>query len=394
MSDALAFLREILRIPSYSGDEGDVARRVATEMETLGYDRVFLDDAGSVIGEIEGRGEAPSVMLNTHLDVVDAGDPEDWEHPPFGARVVDGRVWGRGAVDIKGPLAAQVHGAARAAADGAPPGDVWVTAVVGEEIGGLGARHLVGRLGADLVMVGEPSSNELRRGHRGRAEIEVRCTGVSAHASAPERGVNPYFTLSRFLARLPDLALPRHEELGSATVVPTLVRSDQRSANVIPSELVLTLDCRLVPGHSAADLAEELADLAASVSTDRARATVAIPSRERRSWTGFESNFPADNPAFVLPADHPAVVSAADVLEEAAGARPPVGVWGFATDGGHFSRAGHTVVGYGPGDERLAHTVRESLAVDELERAVDGYAALCRRWPSVFAERTGLGRST
>lgn len=385
MSSSLEFLRDILRIPSLPGEEGDVARRVASEMEALGYGAVEIDEVGNVVGRIPGRGEAPSLLLNTHLDIVDAGDPAAWSHPPFAAEVAEGRVWGRGAVDIKGPLAAQVHGAARAAADGPPPGDLVVTAVVGEEIGGLGARHLVGSLGADLVLVGEPSSNELRRGHRGRAEIEVRFRGESAHASAPERGRNPLYALARFLERLPEVELPEDEALGAATVAPTLVRTDQRSANVIPGEVVLTLDCRMVPGHSA----EEVRDLVVAAAGEEAE--VEIPSRSRRSWTGWESEFPADNPAFVLPDDHPALRSAAGVLEASLGGRPPVGVWGFATDGGHFSRAGHTVVGFGPGEERLAHTVRESLALEEFERGLGGYEALCARWPAAFARLSGIG---
>lgn len=380
MTPALDFLRDVLRIPSLPGEEGEVARRLEREMESLGFDRVEVDEAGNVVGAFEGRREAPSLLLLTHLDVVDAGDPDDWDHPPFDAEVEGGRVWGRGAVDIKGPMAAQVHGAARAAADGLA-GEVRVAAVVGEEVGGVGARHLADRLPADLVLVGEPSSNELRRGHRGRAELQVRFAGRSAHASAPDRGVNPLFALARFLERLPELELPAHEALGRATVAPTLVRTDQRSANVIPGEVVLVLDCRLVPGQSA----EELRDRVEALADDDA-VTVEIPSRARRSWNGYEADFPADNPAFVLPADHPAVVTAADVLEDPLGRRAPVGVWGFATDGGHFARAGRTVVGFGPGAEELAHTVRESLALSELEEAVEAYAALCARWPRAFAE--------
>lgn len=389
MTPALSFLRDVLRIPSLPGEEGDVARRLERELGSLGFDRVEVDDAGNVLGKLDGRREAPSLLLVTHLDVVDAGDPTAWDHPPFGGEVDEGRIWGRGAVDIKGPLAAQVHGAARVAADGGPPGDVWVAAVVGEEVGGLGARHLVGRLGADLVLVGEPSSNELRRGHRGRAEIEVRFGGISAHASAPERAVNPLYALARFLDRLPGLELPEHEELGRATVAPTLVGTDQRSANVIPGAASLTLDCRLVPGHSAEDVRARVEAVARDAADEAGSVGVEIPSRTRRSWTGYEADFPADNPAFVLPLDHPALVSAADVLEGPLGRRPPVGVWGFATDGGHFSRAGHTVVGFGPGEESLAHTVRESLAVSELEEAVGAYAALCAEWPRAFAERVG-----
>lgn len=393
MSDVAAFLQELIRIPSLPGEEGEIARRVVAEMERLGYDEVELDEAGNVLGRIRGAGDGPSVMLNTHLDHVEAGDPDDWPHPPFEGVRDGGRIWGRGAVDIKGPLAAQVHGAARVAEEGElPPGDLWVTAVVQEEVGGLGARHLVGRLGPDLVAVGEPSSNQLRRGHRGRVELEVRIRGRSAHASAPGRGRNPLYGLAAFLEALPAVELPEHPELGPATLAPTLVGTDQGSPNVIPGEARLLLDCRIVPGQSADELRARLEPVLRGALPEGLEGRVTVPSHHRRSWRGLEVEMPADNPAYVLPADHPAVRSAAAVLEGALGRRPGVGLWGFATDGGHFAEAGLTVVGFGPGEEALAHTVEESVEVRELEAAAGGYAALGRGWAEAFLETTEGGR--
>lgn len=392
MSDldrCLDFLRAILRTPGMPGEEGEVARLVADEMERLGYPEVRTDEAGNVIGTIRGRGEAPAVMFNTHLDHVDAGDESAWAHPPFGGELADGRVWGRGAVDIKGPLAAQVHGVARLLADGEPPpGDVHVTAVVQEEIGGLGARHLVGHLKPPLVVVGEPSSNELRRGHRGRVELRLHVRGRSAHASAPARGVNPLAVVARFLLALERLEMREDPELGRSTVAPTLLRTDQRSRNVIPGEAWLTLDWRNVPGEEAAEIRERLQPLAEGSRIEGAAVEIEIPVHRRRSYTGLEAEVPDENPPYALPADHPAVETAAAVLETALGRRPPIGTWTFATDGGHFARAGLTAIGFGPGEEALAHTVRESIAVSEVEEALAGNAALAREWPARLARRS------
>ncbi len=392
MSDldrCLDFLRAILRTPGMPGEEGEVARLVAGEMERLGYPEVRTDEAGNVIGTIRGRGEAPAVMFNTHLDHVDAGDESAWAHPPFGGELADGRVWGRGAVDIKGPLAAQVHGVARLLADAEPPpGDVHVTAVVQEEIGGLGARHLVGHLKPPLVVVGEPSSNELRRGHRGRVELRLHVRGRSAHASAPARGVNPLAVVARFLLALERLEMREDPELGRSTVAPTLLRTDQRSRNVIPGEAWLTLDWRNVPGEEAAEIRERLQPLAEGSRIEGAAVEIEIPVHRRRSYTGLEAEVPDENPPYALPEDHPAVETAAAVLEPALGRRPPIGTWTFATDGGHFARAGLTAIGFGPGEEALAHTVRESIAVSEVEEALAGNAALAREWPARLARRS------
>lgn len=386
MSDptrCLEFLQALIRTPSMPGEEGELARLVGDEMERLGYDEVAIDEAGNVIGSIRGGGEAPAVMFNTHLDHVDAGDPAAWEHPPFAGVVAGGRAWGRGAVDIKGPLAAQVHGVAGLLGDRhRPPGDVLVTAVVQEEVGGLGARHLAERPAPPLAVLGEPSSNELRRGHRGRVELVLQARGRSAHASAPARGVNPLFVVARFLRGLEELAMHEDPGLGASSVSPTLLRTDQRSPNVIPGEAWLTLDWRNVLGETADDVRRRLEALAERSLIEGASTEIQIPVHRRVSYTGLEAPVPAENPPYALDADHPALALAGEVLEVALGRRPPVDTWTFATDGGHFARAGVTVIGFGPGEEALAHTVRESIAVSELEEALAGNAALAREWPA------------
>lgn len=375
----VTFLQELIHTPSLPGQEGEVAALVLAEMQRLGYDAAWQDDAGNVIGLIRGRGEAPAVMFNTHLDHVDPGDPEAWSHHPYSGAIAAGKVWGRGACDIKGPLAAQLYGVASLrTTEGPPPGDVYVTAVVQEEVGGLGARFLLTHLAPPLVVIGEPSANTLRRGHRGRSELVLHVKGRAAHASAPERAINPHFVVSNFLQRLPGLTMRQHPELGASSVAPTLIRTDQTSANVIPEELWLTLDWRNVPGESAADARATLQPLVEASLIPGAQAEIEIPVEERHSFTGLTMRIPSDNPAYSLPADHPAVTAAATVLEQTFGQPVAVGHWRFATDGGHFAQAGLIVVGYGPGDETLAHTVCEHIAIEEIVLALRGNAALAR----------------
>lgn len=387
MSDLAAcldFLKRLIQTPGLPGEEGDVARLVRQEMERLGYDEVSVDDAGNVIGLLRGRGEAPSVMFNTHLDHVDAGDPASWPYPPFEGVIADEKVWGRGASDIKGPLAAQVYGVARLVRDATPPpGDVYVTAVVQEECGGLGARHLVTHLRPDLIVVGEPSSNELRRGHRGRTEAVLHVRGRSAHASAPERGVNPLDVVANFIVGLRDLEMRRHPGLGTSSVATTIIRTDQTSANVIPGEAWLTCDWRNVAGERDEDVRTALQSVADASVIDGAEANVEIPKHTFVSYTGLSMEMAANNPPYSLPEDHPVLRAAQRVLREPLGAAPPIDVWGFATDGGHFADAGLTVIGFAPGDESVVHTTHEHIDVAEIEEALVGYAALARDWSQV-----------
>ncbi len=384
LSDCVDFLQRLIRTESLPGREAEIARLVAVEMERLGYDRVWTDSAGNVIGLIEGRGSAPAVMLNTHLDHVDVGDHRQWPHPPFGGEIHQDRVWGRGAMDIKGPLAAQVYGAAQAAEKG-PPGDVYVSVVVQEEVGGLGARHLVTELDPPLVVVGEATSNQLRRGHRGRTELALRVRGRSAHASAPDWGVNPHFVVARFLSALQELPMDSHPDLGPATVVPTLIRSDQTSPNVIPAEIWLTCDWRTVPGQTAEGIRQKLQKLAETCLIPGSEVEVEVPVFERVSYTGLKMNIPSDNPAFILEKNDPALLGAASVLSDAIGLGKAPGVWRFATDGGHFAKAGLKVIGFAPGEEELAHTVRESIPLAQLETGIAGNRALALEWASSAA---------
>ncbi|MGB5342775.1 MAG: M20/M25/M40 family metallo-hydrolase [Thermoanaerobaculia bacterium] len=377
-------LQQMIRTLSLPGHEGELASLVANEMHDLGYDEIRIDEVGNVLGRIEGRGQAPALMFNTHLDHVDVGDPAGWPHPPFGGEIHDDRVWGRGAVDIKGPMAAQVVGVARLLAGERPPGDVWVTAVVQEEIGGVGARHLAETLPPiPIVVVGEPSHNTLRRGHRGRTELVAHISGRSVHASVPERGVNPLFALGLFLGGLETLKMPTDTDLGPSTVAPTLLRTDQTSANVVPGEVWQTCDWRNIPGQSGEDARAMLQAVAARVLAENpahaeSEIDVVIPVIERRTYTGLERPIPGANPAYILPADHPAVVAAEDICREVLKEDRPTGVWQFATDGGHFAEAGMAPVGFGPGDEYLAHTVNEHIEISALEEAMAVNEALAR----------------
>ncbi|MCG8469480.1 MAG: M20/M25/M40 family metallo-hydrolase [Gemmatimonadetes bacterium] len=379
------FLQRLIRTRSMPGEEGEIAELMAAELRQLGYDDVSIDAAGNVIGLIRGEGDGPSVMFNTHLDHVDAGDPSDWPHDPFGGEIHDGVVWGRGAVDIKGPLAAQVYGVAELLEGPRPAGDVYVTAVVQEEVGGLGARHMAETLHPDLVLVGEPCRNEVRRGHRGRVELQARVRGRMAHASMTDIGRNPLTVLGRFLGELDGMDHPHDPNLGTATIAPTLIRTDQTSANVIPGEAWLTLDCRTVAGQSASTIRDVLRPILKTCEIEGTTAEILIPEDDRVSYAGLEMTYGAEHPALSLPADHAAVQAAVEVLTEPLGDAPPVDVWDFATDGGHFAEAGMTVVGFGPGDDRLAHTVNEHIHIVELERGAWGNAALARGWAERYA---------
>lgn len=374
------FTQQLVRIPSLPGQENEIVPAITHELNNLGYDEVWTDQAGNVIGKISG-GDGPVVLLNGHMDHVDPGPHEGWPYPPFSAEIVEGELWGRAAVDMKGPVACMVYAASLLKRIGlTPPGDILMTIAVMEEIGGLGTHYLTSQLRAQAAICGEPSRNILRRGHRGRVQLTARFKGHSAHASVPHLAANPHYGAAAFLAQLPTLTMALDPALGASTVAPTLYATDQISPNVTPGEVYLTLDWRNVPGESTPEIVAKIQSLLdnclATSSLRDIRATVEVATHQLITYTGMAETFPSIFPSFLLPEDHLLLQTARYTLSEALGRDEGIDIWRFATDGGHLMTAGIPTIGFGPGDERLAHTNQERISLAQMSEAVIAYAAL------------------
>lgn len=380
----ISFARDLIRIPSPPGGEGDVAERVRGELEALGFDDVWTDEVGNVIGRIAGRGNAPPVMLCSHLDVVDVGDPAGWEYPPFEGVVADGFLHGRGAMDIKGPLAIQLYAAAHFI-ERRPEGDVIVAFTVFEERGGWGMAHLMesGRLRPGAVIIGEATAGDVCIGHRGRAELVVEVHGVAGHASAPDRARNPLGALATLIPALEEFAagLGFDPVLGRATLAPTRVETLPRSNNVIPDLARVTVDWRVLPGATADQVLSDLESfLAPRVRLpEGCRLEVRFNVDRQRTYTGLEEDRRLFTPGFLISPDHPVAAAAAATIERETGRRPALRPWQFATDGGQACGVhGVPTIGFAPGDERFAHTNRERLELASARAVYEAYPAVVR----------------
>lgn len=385
----IGFAQRAIQTRSLPGDEAAMAALLRSEMERLGYDDVWVDSAGNVIGVLRGTGGGKTVQFNCHIDHVHEGDPALWPHPPYAGIIEDGVLYGRAASDVKGALAAQVYLVPVLRSLGfRPRGDVYVTGVVLEELGGFGTATLCRTLRTDYAVLGEATNLEVRRGHRGRVLVRVRFIGTSVHASAPERGANPHFALGRFLLSLESISLRTDPDLGSSSVAPTLITCDQISSNVTPGVLELALDWRNVPNETPDDVVATVRALAEQGRVPGVSVAVEAVGRPVRSYTGLEAEMPPTG-GFVLPATHPLVVRAQSVLSETFGRPVPVGLWQFATDGGHLARAGIATIGFAPGEERYAHTVHDHVRLDQLRAALVGYASLALALPETELDQGG-----
>lgn len=380
--NALAFAQDLIRIPGLSGGEGEVADRVRQEMEELGFEEVRIDEVGNVIGIVRGQGGAPPVLLNCHLDIVAEGDHDEWEHPPFAAVVADGFLHGRGAMDIKGPLAIQTYAAAELR--GRALGDVIVAHTVFEERGGLGMKHLLesGTVAPGAVIIGESTHGDICVGHRGRGEVEVVVRGVAGHASAPQRACNALAGIPHVLEAVRVLAQDDRTDplLGRSTVVASMIDVLPQSRNVIPDYAAVVLDWRVLPGtDDTAMLAAVEAALAQGAPFPDGLSVEVRMARERQgTYTGLHIDRELFSPGFMMDPEGPLARAAAAAVGVSGGdgvarIRP----WAFATDGG-WSCGVHGIptIGFAPGEERHAHTNTERLELAEARWAYGRYPDL------------------
>lgn len=373
LADCVTFTQRLVQTPSMPQEEGAVAELIAAEMGKLGFDEVWLDGIGNVYGRLYGQHRhLPALVLNSHTDHVDPGDPTLWPVPPFSAEVVDGRILGRASCDIKGPLAVQVYSMAALLRNGERPlRDVVFCGVVQEETGGAGAQYWMKHLDypVALVVLGEPSDNDIAVGHRGVIQIWLTFNGRSVHASVPEKGENPNYALATFLAKLEEgqKELSMHPLLGATSIAPTIIEVDTKSGNVTPAWTRVLLDIR-----TASENLNNLQTFIHKLAGDWSHTLT-------DAWTGTTPE-QSDQPIFgyYTPPEHEAVQRAQAAIYKGMGREPKLIRYQFATDGRFFTSL--PVIGYSPAEEHLAHTVKESISITKMAESLRGYVQLLREF--------------
>jgi len=372
-------LRDLVRIPSPSTSEGLVAERLVSEMQNAGLGDVHVDSIGNVIG-ILGRGRGPMLMLNGHMDTVLVSDPDSWSHDPFGGDVRRGSVYGVGACDMKGGLAAMIFAAKLLRDSGAAlTGDLVIAFVVQEEAcEGVGSRVLFdeGGLRPDWVVLGEPTGLDVSRGHRGRMEMRVTTRGRSAHAAAAHLGENAISTAARLVFGLELLSVQTGEDafLGPGSLTVTGISSHAISQNTVPDRCELVIDRRLTLGENETRACAEVQRIIGREGVD---ATVSVAEYEASSYTGYRCHGRQSYPAWVLAEDHPLVTSALRAVRSATKRRPQLTCCNFSTEGVYTAgEAGIPTIAFGPGDPSVVHTADESVRVADVVAAAEAYAQL------------------
>src|SRR5579884_725354 len=371
------FTVRLLAARSPSGEEGAVASLVTAEMERLGF-AVEVDRLGNVTGRV-GTGTGPTVLIDSHMDTVGVTDPAAWARNPDGERVGD-RIYGRGAMDMKGPLAASLYGIA-ALAPSLQNGTVVVSASIAEEmIEGPALEAIARRVRPDYVVIGEATNLKVARGQRGRAEIRVETFGRPTHSSRPELGVNAADALVDVISALRRFRPPTHQILGAGILVLTDVMTRPYPAlSVVPDYAVATYDRRTLPGESAESVLGEIQEaMADALRGSPATGQAGIAEDDLTTYTGARVVAPNFAPAWFYGEDAQIVRLSRQGLQ-AVGLPGELTHYAFCTNGsGTAGRLGIPTIGFGPGDEALAHRVDEYITVEDLMAGARGYASIAR----------------
>jgi putative selenium metabolism hydrolase len=367
-----AFLQGLIRVETLSGAERPAVELAAAEMRRLGFDQVQVDANGSLIGWINGAQPGPTVLLDAHCDTVGVAPGVPWQHGPFEARLEGGRLYGRGASDMKGALAAMIHAAASVDRRRLA-GRAAVSATVMEEVmEGVALTAVMDIVRPDFVVIGEATELNLNHGGRGRAEIRLETVGRPAHSSTPELGLNAVHLMLPVLQAVEALPLPADPLLGPALMALTDIISDPYPGySVVPSRCRVTYDRRLLAGETLAGTLDSLRAIPALNSVN-----VSVASGEHVTYTGATLRAPKFFPAWKFPAEHPFVQRSLAGLR-AAGLDPRLGAYRFCTNAAYSAgQAGVPTVGFGPSAEGQAHVVDEYIELDQLAGAARGYAGL------------------
>ena len=372
----ISFAQEMIRTPSLSMEEEQAARLVAKRMEQIGFDEVAIDPIYNVVGYLYGDNPAPELIFNGHIDHVPPGEMPE----PYSGKIADGSKYGvkgqviegRGACDMKGAVASMIYAAKALKKSGAIFKKTFVmTAVVREEMAkGEGILRLLeqGGLKGKMAVSGEATRLQVHLGHRGKLEFTVRVKGKTAHASNPSRGINAVYKMCDLIQDMREhYKLPSHPMLGDCTfTVIDIVSGPGRLGPITPDWCEIALDRRYLPEETAASVQEEI------------EALIDKRGEKDPDFKGTVELVKDFLPLY-CPENEPVVSIIQDAREAVLGDRGDLSVWKFGVDGTFIQRAGIPCAGFGPGDERFAHTPEDHVPISDLISSCEVYAEIIRR---------------
>jgi putative selenium metabolism hydrolase len=369
-------LSRLVAIKSLSTKEKEVQSELSRQMKEAGFDEVKIDGLGNVIGRI-GSGRK-ILAIDGHMDTVDIGNISNWSFDPLRGAIKEGYVQGRGSVDQKGGPAAFVT-SGRILKELGFNKDLtvfFIGSVIEEDCDGLCWKYIVeeDKIKPDFVLITEPTNLGVYRGQRGRMEMQVHFYGVSSHGSAPERGKNAIYMASKVALEIEKLndRLKGDEFLGKGSITITEIISQSPSLCAVSDYARIHIDRRLTTGETKETAVKEIEELIKGYN-----AKIELLDFSEKAFTGLEYGMTKYYPTWTIPAEHELVQIGIKTFKALFGKEPKVDKWTFSTNGimtcGVY---GIPTIGFGPGNEVLAHAPDEKVPVSDLVAASAFYAAI------------------
>lgn len=382
--DVINLCQKLVRIRSYSGEEEQVGKALKEFFEENGFDEVKIDSYGNVIGIMKGKRPGKKILFDGHIDTVPVENEEKWTHLPFGAEIVDGKIYGRGTSDMKGAVAAMACAVAKFAkeCDRDFAGELYVSGVVHEEcFEGVAARNISEFVKPDYVVIGEASNLNLKIGQRGRGEIVVETFGVPAHSASPEKGINAVYAMSKVINAIREIEPTKHEVLGNGILELTDIKSSPYpGASVVPEYCKVTYDRRLLVGENKESVLEPIEKVLNELmlSDNKIKAKVSYATGNEMCYTGNSISGERFFPGWLFSKEEDFIQ---DILGELnnMGFQPEITQYNFCTNGSHYAgEAGIKTIGMGPSDEKLAHTIDEYVEIEQLIHVTECYRGIMK----------------
>lgn len=375
-------IKKLIAARSYSGEENKAADLVAGALKDAGFTHIGTDACGSVTAFAEGRQPGRTLLFDSHLDTVPVPDKSLWSIDPFKPVVKNGRLYGRGASDMKSAIGCFIV-AAKAFLKEQGNDFSGVLAFSGtvmeERFEGIAARAVSKALKPDLVMIGEASDCNIKIAQRGRAEIRLEVFGRPAHTSNPEKGINAVYEAMEVIRAMQKLRPPVHPFMGKGILELTDILSrPYPGASVVPEYCCATFDRRLLAGETPESVLAPIERLLKEMKKKDRNLNAAVSFTEGSDvcWTGKKISCTRFFPGWMGDAKAPFVTEIRSALAHA-GLNAQLTRYDFCTNGSHYAgEAGIPAFGFGPSSESLAHTADEYVPVDQLEKAVVGYHAI------------------
>ena len=372
------FLRDMVAIPSESGQEGRVIDRIKKELAaTRAFDSVRVDGMGNLHARV-GSGKK-LIAIDAHIDTVGVGRREEWAHDPYKGKLTKTHVFGRGAGDQEGAVPAMVY-AGKIIKDMGLKSKDWTLlltfTVMEEDCDGLCWQYIVReeKIRPDVVVVTDSTNCNILRGHRGRMEIGVWTKGKSCHGSMPEKGDNAVYRMAHIIREIERLnkRLKKDRFLGKGTITVSYIDCQTPSMCAVPGGAFIHLDRRLTVGETKASAVAEVKD---AVKRAGEKATVKVLRYAVPSYTGLVYETEKYFPTWCFDEKDKQVQAAVATYTTLFRKPPKVSRWTFSTNG--VSIAGMfkiPCVGFGPAPEDVAHTVKDSVPIKHLTRCAAFYA--------------------